>query len=245
MTLTTPLIRPAATVERDAVAALVARAFADEPFTRWVTAGRPARLRRFAHLAVHEIAASHGGVLVDADLTTAALVLPPGAVSPPPREALRTLPALARATGLPRLPLVLAGFARLERAHPPESHSTLIMLAVTPERRGEGRAGGDARRASAPLLPRDLQPGGPAPLRAPRLRGARHARAARARRPAGLEHGARLSQRALGQPREPGGARGEVHQEEATSSAIHAPNGCSAPGPAPTQTIRVPGSTAQ
>ncbi len=88
------------------------------------------------------MAAAHGGVLVDERRTAAALVLPPGGERQAPLQALRALPALLRATGAARLGLVLAGLSRLERAHPPDPHETIMVLAVEPacQERGEGDA---------------------------------------------------------------------------------------------------------
>jgi hypothetical protein len=53
-------IRPARVEELDEVVALIARAFAAEPFMNWVAGGDPERLRRFARLAVHRIATPAG-----------------------------------------------------------------------------------------------------------------------------------------------------------------------------------------
>jgi ribosomal protein S18 acetylase RimI-like enzyme len=136
-------IRTAAPDEHDAVAALVARAFAREEFMAWVTGGgraAPARLAAFARLAVR-MAAAHDGVLVDDERTAAALVLPPGAERQAPLQAVRALPLLLRATGPRRLPVVLAGLARLESAHPAEPHETIIVLGVEPGHQDRGLGG--------------------------------------------------------------------------------------------------------
>ncbi len=154
-----PFIRPARADELDAVARLIARAFADEPFMTWVSGGDPARLARFADLAVRHVA---GEVLVDPELTAAALVLPPGAPVAGPRAQLALLPGLVRSAGLRRLPRVLRGLVRLERAHPPESHATLIALGVEPEHQAQGRGAALLlaleRRFGAPLY---LETGSP------------------------------------------------------------------------------------
>jgi ribosomal protein S18 acetylase RimI-like enzyme len=148
-------IRPARGDELDAVVALIARAFAAEPFMNWVAGGDPERLRRFARLAVHRIATPAGEVLVDADVLTAALVLPPGGLEVGPLEQLCRLPVLARSTGVRRLPAVLRGLIRLERAHPAEPHGTLLTLGVEPARQGQGLGSAMLRalaeRSAAPL----------------------------------------------------------------------------------------------
>jgi ribosomal protein S18 acetylase RimI-like enzyme len=148
-------IRPARHAELDAVEALIARAFADEPFMTWVAGGDRARLEAFVRLAVRRIALPAGEVLVDADLATAALVLPPGALDLGPRDQLRQLPDLVRAARLRRLPIVLRGLIRLEAAHPGTPHTTLLTLGVEPSHQGHGRGSAMlralAQRSATPL----------------------------------------------------------------------------------------------
>jgi ribosomal protein S18 acetylase RimI-like enzyme len=148
-------IRRARAEELGAVVALIARAFAGEPFMNWVAGGDADRLRRFVRLAVHRIAAPDGEVLVDDDVAAAALVLPPGGLEAGPLEQLRRLPELARCTGTWRLPLVLRGLVRLERAHPGDPYATLLTLGVEPSRQGEGCGSAMlcalAARSAAPL----------------------------------------------------------------------------------------------
>jgi ribosomal protein S18 acetylase RimI-like enzyme len=115
----------------------VTRAFVDEPFVRWAVGGDPVRRRRFMRMAVRRVA---GEVLVDDDIATAALVVPPGGIEVGPIEGLRRLPALVASTGT-RMPVVLRALLALETAHPPEPHATLLVLAVEPGRQGEGRGG--------------------------------------------------------------------------------------------------------
>jgi GNAT superfamily N-acetyltransferase len=129
------LARPA---ELHAVTDLIARSFAAEPFMTWVAAGDPARLRRFARLAVEHVA---DDVMVADDLGAAALVVRPGGLETGPAEQLRMLPGLVRSTGLRRLPVVLRGLLHLERAHPSGPHATLIALGVEPERQRTGLGG--------------------------------------------------------------------------------------------------------
>jgi len=148
-------IRRARPDELGAVVALIARAFATEPFMNWVAGGDAERLRRFVALAVHRIAVPAGEVLVDDELTTTALVLPPGGLEAGAGEQLRRLPDLARGTGAWRLPTVLRGLTRLERAHPGGPYRTLLTLAVEPSQQGQGRGSAMLRalasRSAAPL----------------------------------------------------------------------------------------------
>ena len=147
-----PFARPARPAELDHVARLITRAFADEPFMAWVSGGDPARLARFAALAVHHVADE---VLVDADVTAAALVVRPGGLEAGPLAQLRLLPDLARSAGSWRVPAVLRGLLALERAHPAAPHATVIALGVEPELQAQGRGrallAAVERRAGAPL----------------------------------------------------------------------------------------------
>ncbi len=142
-------IRQARPDELDEIEALLARAFAGEPFMTWVAGGDPGRLRHFVALAVRRITLPAGEVLVDDARTTAALVLPPGALDLGPRDQLRQLPDLVRTTGLRRLPTVLRGLIRLEGAHPEIAHRTLLTLGVDPAQQGRGRAGAMLRALAA------------------------------------------------------------------------------------------------
>lgn len=154
-------MRPATATEHPDVTALVARAFADEPFWRWVTHGQAARREHFAALTVHGLAVPHGVVLVAPALTCAALVLEPGVLPQPVRGALPQLPGLARSTGLRHLPLVLRQLLRIEHLHPAEPHLTLLVLGVDPEHHGLGLGGAALRavaaRADARGLPVHLE----------------------------------------------------------------------------------------
>jgi ribosomal protein S18 acetylase RimI-like enzyme len=68
---------------------------------------------------------------------------------------IRRFPDLARSTGVRRLPAVLRGLIRLERAHPGEPHGTLLTLGVEPARQSTGRGSAMLRalaaRSAAPL----------------------------------------------------------------------------------------------
>jgi GNAT superfamily N-acetyltransferase len=130
--------RLAQPAELGAVTDLIARSFASEPFMTWVAAGDPARLRRFARLAVEHVADE---ILVADDLGAAALVVRPGGLEAGAAEQLRMLPGLVRSAGLRRLPAVLRGLLHLERAHPAGAHATLIALGVEPARQGAGLGG--------------------------------------------------------------------------------------------------------
>ena len=140
----------------------------------WVSGGDPARLARFADLAVRHVA---GEVLVDPELTAAALVVPPGGPVAGPRAQLALLPGLVRSAGLRRLPRVIRGLVRLERAHPPESHATLIALGVEPEHQAQGRGAAlllaVERHLGARCLPRDRVAAHPRRAPPPRLPDAR------------------------------------------------------------------------
>ena len=140
------------------------RAFADEPFMTWVAGGDREHLVHFVRIALRRLTVPNGEVLVDPELTTAALVLPAGALDSGPLDQLRQLPDLVRASRLRRLPTVLRGLVRLEAAHPEEPHDTLLTLGVDPAHQGRGRGGAMLR---ALQLPRRVQRLGPAPQSVP------------------------------------------------------------------------------
>ncbi len=145
-------MHPPAAHELPDVAALVARAFAEEPFWRWTTGGRAERRACFADLAV-ALAASEGWLLVAPALTCAALVIEPGVLPHPPRRAVPQLPGLLRSTGPRRLPVALRELHRIERLHPADPHLTLLVLGVDPEHHGLGLGSAALRCEPSPPGP--------------------------------------------------------------------------------------------
>ena len=136
-------VRPLGRAEARAAADLAARAFFDDPLFRFVYPD-PAR-RRGGFAREHEAYIRHVyrpvGLAevaeVDGALAGVALWLPPGARSTWWRELL-TMPTLARAVGLRRLPLALRAYRAFDASWPDGRFGYLGLLAVAPEAQGRG-----------------------------------------------------------------------------------------------------------
>jgi len=138
--------------EVDAVAALLARAFADDPLLVYVLGPRAAAELRLIFGALVRDAVTQGEVWGVADgaatLAAAAVWLPPGTSPPGLRRQLRHAAGWARLARLqPRaMPRLLRVSAALDALHPPEPHWFLSLLGVEPDRR-RGGLGGELVRA--------------------------------------------------------------------------------------------------
>jgi ribosomal protein S18 acetylase RimI-like enzyme len=118
-----------------ALARSLAAAFDDDPvavFSNPRARSRPRRLAYFFSLRLRTLLPEEL-CFCDDDRLGAALWAPHDRWQPPPREQL----ALVRLVNL-RLPLVAAGFGRLERLHPHEPHYYLSTLGVAPAAQGRG-----------------------------------------------------------------------------------------------------------
>lgn len=137
-------VRLATTDEIPELAAVLARAFAHDPFYAWMAGDAPERGQRMqdgwsgilrygsAHLAHTYTTDDRAGV---------AIWLPPGRRGPSLLDSLRQMPALARVAGWGRLRKVGDAMAALEehrRRHVPSPHFYLSALGVEPARQGEG-----------------------------------------------------------------------------------------------------------
>lgn len=123
------------------VAALLARAFEQDPFWRWLAPrdsrymqrlekGFAAQLQKLVlPLGVAYLTPCGGG---------AALWSPPGTWDTRLRTRLPMLPALVPVCGLRRLPSRLLGIERIQAMHPSGPHWYLQVLGVEPGRQGEG-----------------------------------------------------------------------------------------------------------
>jgi GNAT superfamily N-acetyltransferase len=121
------------------LAAMLTRAFHDDPVTAWVYAreGRRAHWsRRFFRWQVRRLLDQDVTWTVE-DRAGAALWALPGRWREETRDTLsllrQTLPGV-----LPRLPRVLAGLSQVEVRHPEEPHFYLAVLGVDPARQGSG-----------------------------------------------------------------------------------------------------------
>jgi len=130
-------------VEADvpALAAMLARAFHDDPAASWAwrpDSLRPAGLERFQAIRMRQLLPG-GEVWTNEELTCAALWAPAGA--PPGRlvDDLALAPCFARPRLLARLPLVAAGWMNMERSHPRSPpHCYLAVLGTEPAMQGSG-----------------------------------------------------------------------------------------------------------
>ncbi|MDX6359136.1 MAG: hypothetical protein QOH37_2190 [Nocardioidaceae bacterium] len=118
---------------------MLARAFDDDPVTAWFyrrAGSRPRYLERFFAWQLNRLL-SQDQVHTTAELTGAALWALPDQWRESSADGLRLLRSVGPAL-MPRLPVALAGVARVERHHPAERHMYLAMLGTEPARQGEG-----------------------------------------------------------------------------------------------------------
>lgn len=133
-------VRDVTAIDTDPLAAVLGRAFADDPVWRWMFPRHPERmaamfgmLLRHAHLpnGVNELAEQDGRILAGA------LWDPPGRWRISVVTQLRQFPGLLRVMGN-RTFAVLRGLADVERAHPVEPHWYLAILGTEPSAQGHG-----------------------------------------------------------------------------------------------------------
>jgi GNAT superfamily N-acetyltransferase len=124
--------------DRDRLAAVLARAFHDDPVVRWVyREGRRQRgATRFFEWSLRRLT-PHDVSWTTEGRDGAALWALPDCWRESPAEMVRLLAATATAVGL-RAPTVLRGLNQVEDAHPTERHLYLAVLGVDPSRQGEG-----------------------------------------------------------------------------------------------------------
>jgi ribosomal protein S18 acetylase RimI-like enzyme len=143
-------VRPAAAADRLTTAAILARAFVDDPAMAYLfqgDAGRPERLRHFFKLMtrVDDNPALWTLALDAGTPVAAAMWRPPGAWATPTSAMLRLLPAMLHTFGF-SLPRALALQSRLEAHHPHAPHWYLQYAGCVPDAQGRG-FGGAAIRA--------------------------------------------------------------------------------------------------
>jgi ribosomal protein S18 acetylase RimI-like enzyme len=131
-------VRHAREEDFDALAEVLARAFADDPVTAWFFPGARTRLARARRLFVIRLRqlAPQGAIFTTADHAGAALWAMPARW----REDGQALRALLPAAPviLPRPLRALRASARIDAHHPAEPHFYLSVLGTDPGRRGEG-----------------------------------------------------------------------------------------------------------
>jgi GNAT superfamily N-acetyltransferase len=145
-------IRQMTLADVDAVAAAMARAFADDPLQVWIfpeVDGRVDKLERMFALQARYSSVPLGASYTDETLSCAAFWMPPGHELPDAAamEAMSGLTAIVGADALVRLQ---SAYAAMVASHPKEPHFYLAGLGTDPPRQGQGL--GSA--AMAPVLAR-------------------------------------------------------------------------------------------
>lgn len=133
-------VRDVIASDADPLAAVLARAFADDPVWRWMFPRRPERMAAMFALLLHRAHLPNGvSELAEQDgrIQAGALWDPPGRWRVPVATQLRQLPGLLRVLGT-RTYAVLRGLGELERAHPIEPHWYLAILGTDPSAQGRG-----------------------------------------------------------------------------------------------------------
>jgi ribosomal protein S18 acetylase RimI-like enzyme len=137
-------VRQATTADVPALAAVLARAFADDPFYAWMAGDAPERAQRMRdgwEGVLRHGSAGLAETFTTDDLAGVAVWLPPGYRGPSVLGWLRQLRALARLAGWRRLRHIGDAVAHLEEhrhRHLPDPHFYLSALGVDPDRQGEG-----------------------------------------------------------------------------------------------------------
>ena len=141
---TAPVVRRATRHDIPALAAVLGRAFAADPFYSYLagTASERSQRMRDGWAAILRFAsAGLSASWTTNDLAGAAVWIPPGRSASGFVDQLRMLPALAELTGWSRMRQASSALEALERrrrALAPTPHWYLSALGVEPERQGEG-----------------------------------------------------------------------------------------------------------
>ena len=136
-----PAVRRAAAADVPALAAMLARAFFDDPVARWSC--RPDRLRmavleRFERTRLLQLL-PEDDVWIPDDASAAALWAPPDRWRTTVREDVHLTRGLLHPRLIARMPMVAWGVLGMERRHPENPpHWYLAVLGTDPSRQGEG-----------------------------------------------------------------------------------------------------------
>ncbi|WP_218005228.1 GNAT family N-acetyltransferase [Actinomadura macra] len=140
------MIRVAADADVAAMAAVLGRAFDDDPVWRWILPGGPSRSRRLANLfglamrRVHMPLGASEATGRDTAVEAAALWDPPGHWHVSTGRQMRLLVPLLGVLGT-RVPAALRALGAIEKHHPHEPHWYLSMLGTDPPAQGNGLGG--------------------------------------------------------------------------------------------------------
>ncbi len=129
-------VRAAAKADRNRLAAMLARAFNDDPVMCWADPNdqtRPKRAERMFGRQLDRLL-PFGEVHTATGLDAGALWAPPGEWEWPPLAGLQLL----LGAGLRAVPRLVRGFGQIEHAHPREPHYYLAVLGTDPSAQGKG-----------------------------------------------------------------------------------------------------------
>jgi ribosomal protein S18 acetylase RimI-like enzyme len=132
-------VRPARGDEVPQLAAMLARAFHDDPVTAWFMrneARRPKYAARFFGWQLHRLLGQEQVHVVD-DRSAAAIWALPGQWRESNWQALRLFVSLVPAL-MTHLPVAARGVDQVEKRHPPEPHLYLAALGTDPAVQGRG-----------------------------------------------------------------------------------------------------------
>ena len=140
MPLLPPPVRRATAADIPALAAMLARAFHDDPVLSWACPNerrRPAHAERFFAARLRQLLPFEDVWTTEA-LDGAAIWAPPGEWHTSLRATLDFLPATFAGRAVHRLPIVLPGLARIDARHPESPHMYLSVLGTDPVAQGRG-----------------------------------------------------------------------------------------------------------
>ena len=136
------------------LAAMMARAYREDPFSMFLVAGHPdpaESLRRSFAQQIRSVYMPLGVARTTDDLAGIALWSRPGAWKLPVARQVSLLPGFVRNLGIRRVPRAMRAFTEAERHHPDDRpHWHLQILAVDPERQGSGIGSALMRDVLAP-----------------------------------------------------------------------------------------------
>jgi GNAT superfamily N-acetyltransferase len=138
----TTAVRKAAVTEAMTLAAMMARAFHDDPAMGWFfpdEGSRPRRLQKFfGDLTLRGQYGRLGEVYTTDDEAAVAVWAPPGKWRIGPADQLRILPGIVTALSIRLTPSRLRAFNYMESKHPRQPHWYLSILATDPPSQGKG-----------------------------------------------------------------------------------------------------------
>jgi GNAT superfamily N-acetyltransferase len=135
------IAHPATEADVPRLAAVLGRAFADDPLNRHLVPNDQRRAKRLPGgmaQQLRHVFLPNGAVLTTPDRAGAALWLGPDAQRLSLGDQLRLLPGMARLFGLRGMPGAMRALAELDGRAPREPHWHLSLLGVAPERQGTG-----------------------------------------------------------------------------------------------------------